>query len=352
MPAVDFRGSWTALITPFKEDFSVNFDGLRKNIAFQINQGITGVLTVGTTGESPTLSTIEHNEVIARATSFAGDGCDILAGTGSNSTAEAVAHTKHALKAGVGKVLLVDCYYNGPSSLELRKEYYESVLEEVPDAKIVVYVIPGRSGTAISPVDIAIMSSSYDRVIAIKEATGDLNRMEEERALMPDMSIMSGDDDITFAMMNNKKIGAAGVISVITNIAPRAVTGMITAALEGDMDGARAAEQKLKPLLSMVTVKAESERILPDGRRVTVQDRFRNPIAVKAAMKVLGMPAGPCRRPLGKLTTAGAEVIRDTLNKVHRESPEILSPIGDFYGVDIEHNLQDDTLWQSLVYAD
>jgi 4-hydroxy-tetrahydrodipicolinate synthase len=102
----------------------------------------------------------------------------------------------------------------------------------------------------------------------------------------------------------------------------------------------------------MVTVKAESERILPDGRRVTVQDRFRNPIAVKAAMKVLGMPSGPCRKPLGKLTATGAAVIRAKLNRVRRESPEILSPIGDFYGVDIEHNLQDDTLWQSLVYAD
>jgi 4-hydroxy-tetrahydrodipicolinate synthase len=352
MPIVGFRGSWTALITPFKEDFSIDFDGLRKNISFQINQGIKGVLAVGTTGESPTLSTNEHNEVIAKARTLAADGCDILAGTGSNSTAEAVAHTKHALKAGVDKVLLVDCYYNGPSSLELRREYYEAVLEDVPDAKIVVYVIPGRSGTAISPADIAIMSGSHDRVIAIKEATGDLNRMEEERTLMPDMSIMSGDDDITFAMMNNQKIGAAGVISVTTNIAPRTVTGMITAALGGDMDGARAAEQKLKPLFSMVTVKAESERILPDGRRVTVQDRFRNPIAVKAAMNVLGMPAGPCRRPLGKLTAAGADVIRGTLNKVHRESPEILSPIGDFYGVDIEKRLQDDTLWQSLLYPD
>jgi 4-hydroxy-tetrahydrodipicolinate synthase len=309
MPIVGFRGSWTALITPFKEDFSIDFDGLRKNISFQINQGIKGVLAVGTTGESPTLSTNEHNEVIAKARTLAADGCDILAGTGSNSTAEAVAHTKHALKAGVDKVLLVDCYYNGPSSLELRREYYEAVLEDVPDAKIVVYVIPGRSGTAISPADIAIMSGSHDRVIAIKE-------------------------------------------SVTTNIAPRTVTGMITAALGGDMDGARAAEQKLKPLFSMVTVKAESERILPDGRRVTVQDRFRNPIAVKAAMNVLGMPAGPCRRPLGKLTAAGADVIRGTLNKVHRESPEILSPIGDFYGVDIEKRLQDDTLWQSLLYPD
>jgi 4-hydroxy-tetrahydrodipicolinate synthase len=352
MPAVDFRGSWTALITPFKEDLSVDYDGFKKNISFQINQGVTGVLAVGTTGESPTLNTEEHNEVIAKAATYAAGGCDILAGTGSNSTAEAIAHTSHAVSAGVDKVLLVDCYYNGPSSLELRREYYETVLSEVPNAKIVVYVIPGRSGTAISPVDIAVMSGSYDRVIAIKEATGDLKRMEEERSLMTDMSIMSGDDDMTFPMMSNKKIGAAGVISVASNIAPGTVSKMITAALEGDMDGAHAIEQKLKPLLSMVTVRAESERILPDGRRVSVQDRFRNPIAVKASMNVLGMPAGPCRKPLGKLTPGGAALIRDRLTAVYRDTPEILSPIGDFYNVDIERNLQDDGLWQSLVYTD
>ncbi len=352
MPVVDFGGSWTALVTPFKEDFSVDFDGLEKNISFQIDQGITGVLAVGTTGESPTLSTKEHNKVIAKARAFAGDGCDILAGTGSNSTDEAIGHTRHALKAGVDKVLLVDCYYNGPSSLELRREYYETVLKELPDAKIVVYVIPGRSGTAISPVDIAVMSGAYDRVIAIKEATGDLNRMEEERALMPGMSIMSGDDDRTFAMMSNPKIGAAGVISVTTNIAPRAVIGMVEAVLGGDMEQAREIEHKIKPLLAMVTVKAESERILPDGRRVAVQDRFRNPVSIKAAMNILGMPAGPCRKPLGRLTSAAVSVIRNTLNEVYGKSPEILSPIGDFYGVDIEKRLQDDTLWQSLVYSD
>jgi 4-hydroxy-tetrahydrodipicolinate synthase len=352
MPVVDFRGSWTALVTPFKEDFSVDFDGLKKNISFQMDQGITGVLAVGTTGESPTLSTKEHNEVISKARAFAGDGCDILAGTGSNSTAEAIGHTRHALEAGVDKVLLVDCYYNGPSSLELRREYYETVLNELPDAKIVVYVIPGRSGTAISAVDIAVMSGAYDRVIAIKEATGDLNRMEEERALMPDMSIISGDDDKTFAMMSNPKIGAAGVISVTTNIAPRAVIRMVDAALGGDMEQAREMERTLKPLLAMVTVKAESERVLPDGRRTTVQDRFRNPVAIKAAMNVLGMPAGPCRKPLGKLTPAAASVIRNTLTEVHGKSPEILSPIGDFYGVDIEKRLQDETLWKSLMYSE
>ena len=352
MSIVDFRGSWTALITPFKEDLSVDFDGLKKNISFQINQGITGVLAVGTTGESPTLSTEEHNQVIAKAAAYSGKGCDILAGTGSNSTAEAISHTTHAVKAGVHKVLLVDCYYNGPSSLELRREYYEAVLEAVPNANIVVYVIPGRSGTAISPVDIAVMSGSYDRVIAIKEATGDLKRMEEERSIMPDMSIMSGDDDMTLPMMSNPKIGAAGVISVTSNIAPGTVSKMIASALEGDIDGASAVEQKLKPLLSMVTVKVESERVLPNGRKVKVQDRFRNPIAVKAAMHVLGMPAGPCRRPLGKLTAPGAALIKDRLSKVYRETPEILSPIGDFYNVDIERNLQDNGLWQSLIYAD
>jgi 4-hydroxy-tetrahydrodipicolinate synthase len=352
MPVVDFRGSWTALITPFKEDFSVDYDGLEKNIAFQIDQGITGALAVGTTGESPTLNTEEHNEVIARAHRFAGSGCDILAGTGSNSTAEAIGHSRHALDAGVEKVLLVDCYYNGPSSLELRKEYYETILEALPALKIVVYVIPGRSGTAISPVDIAVMSGRYDRVIAIKEATGDLKRMEEERSLMPEMSIMSGDDDITIAMMSNPKIGAAGVISVTTNFAPHAVSRMVNAAAAGDLDGARRMEKKLKPLISMVTVRASSERILSDGRRVSVEDRFRNPIAVKAVMNVLGMPAGPCRKPLGKLTPPGAEIIRKTLSSVFEESPEILEPIASFYGTDIEAQLNDDAVWQRLTYQD
>jgi 4-hydroxy-tetrahydrodipicolinate synthase len=352
MPVVDFRGSWTALITPFNEDFSIDFDGLEKNIAFQIDQGITGVLAVGTTGESPTLYTEEHNRVVAETRRYAERGCDILAGTGSNSTEEAIGHTRHALESGIDKVLLVDCYYNGPSSLELRREYYETILERVPDAKIVVYVIPGRSGTAISPVDIAVMSGSYDRVIAVKEATGDLARMEEERALMPSMSIMSGDDDITLTMMGSDKIKASGVISVTTNFAPRAVSEMVDAALTGDMKKAQTLEGKLKPLISTVTVKAESERTLPDGRRVKVQDRFRNPIAVKAIMKVFGMPAGPCRKPLGRLSISGASVIREALGRVMKESPEILSPIGDFYGVDIEARLKDESVWQSVVYPD
>lgn len=351
MPIIPIKGAWTALVTPFNEDGSLDYEGFRKNIQFQIEQGITGILPVGTTGESPTLSTEEHNNVIKRAKKYAGNRCDILAGTGSNSTQEAIGHCKHALKAGIDKVLLVDCYYNGPSSIELRKEYYQKILDTFREIKIVIYVIPGRTGTAIAPADIAILSGEYDRVIAIKEATGDIARMEEERSLMPEMSIMSGDDDKTFEMMTNQKIKAAGVISVASNIAPRAVTDMVQAILEGNMEKARVLEKKLKPLFSIVTVKTKSKRILPDGREVMVEDRFRNPLAVKVAMNVLGMPAGPARPPIGKMTGEGIEVVKKALNTVYEESPEILKPVGEYYGVSLEKRLKDDSLWKGYMYT-
>jgi 4-hydroxy-tetrahydrodipicolinate synthase len=350
MPIIEFKGAYTALVTPFKDDGRLDYEGFKKNIQFQIEQGITGILPVGTTGESPTLSTEEHNDVIKKAKKYAGNGCDILAGTGSNSTEEAIGHCRHALKAGIDKVLLVDCYYNGPSSIELRKEYYQKILNTFREIKIVIYVIPGRTGTAITPADIAILSGEYDRVIAIKEATGDIARMEEERSLMPEMSIMSGDDDKTFEMMSNQKIKAAGVISVASNIAPRAVTDMVQAIIEGNMEKAKLLEKKLKPLFSIVTVKAKSKRILPDRREVMVEDRFRNPLAVKVAMNVLGMPAGPARPPIGKMTGEGLEIVKNALNNVYEESPEILKPIEEFYGVNLGSRLKDDSLWKRYTY--
>ncbi|MBN2323226.1 MAG: 4-hydroxy-tetrahydrodipicolinate synthase [Spirochaetes bacterium] len=350
MPRSEFKGSWTALITPFKEDGSVDFEGLEKNILFQIDQGITGVLAVGTTGESPTLSTPEHIKVIARANEFAGGRCGVLAGTGSNCTDEALAHTKHALESGVNKVLLVDCYYNGPSSLELRDEYYKAVLDEYSDVEVVIYVIPGRTGTAISTVDIAVLAGEYDRVIAIKEATGDLQRMEDERALMPEISIMSGDDDKTFEMMKKETIRAQGVISVVTNIAPKAVTRMVDALLSDDRAAAESLAKKLKPLFSIVTIKAKAERTLPNGKKVAVEDRFRNPLATKTVMEALGMASGPTRRPIGKMTPAGVEIARSAVREVYENSPEILEPIASFYDVDIEERINDDGYWKPLSY--
>jgi 4-hydroxy-tetrahydrodipicolinate synthase len=126
---------------------------------------------------------------------------------------------------------------------------------------------------------------------------------------------------------------------------------MVSFALEGNIGKARELEQKLKPLFSIVTVKAKSTRTLPDGREMQVEDKFRNPIAIKTAMNALGMPAGPARKPLGKMANAGMQVVRNALRKVHSESPEILSPIEDFYGVSIESRLNDDSVWTKLTYS-
>jgi 4-hydroxy-tetrahydrodipicolinate synthase len=187
-------------------------------------------------------------------------------------------------------------------------------------------------------------------VIAIKEATGDLSRMEEERSLMPEMSIMSGDDDKTCEMMLLKSIRAQGVISVMTNIAPKAITRMVDKLLNGNTQEGEQLAKKLKPLFSIVTVKAKAERTLSDGRKVVVEDKFRNPLAIKTMMNALGMPSGPGRPPIGKMTPAGIEVVRGALKQVFETSPEILEPIEDFYGVDLEQKIFDDSNWSSLIY--
>jgi 4-hydroxy-tetrahydrodipicolinate synthase len=351
VPVSDYKGTWTALVTPFKPDGSVDYSGFEKNIQFQVSEGITGILPVGTTGESPALKEDEHNKVIKKAKEFSMDRCDVLAGAGSNTTVEALGDCRTAVEAGISKVLLVACYYNGPSSLELRKEYYQPILDEYGDIKIVIYVIPGRTGTAITPADIAVLSGQYDRVIAIKEATGDIGRMTEERSLMPDMSIMSGDDDITFEIMTNSGIRSAGVISVISNIAPGALTGMVDALLSGDQVKGKSLADKLKPLFSIVTVKVRATRIMPDGSKVTVEDRFRNPLAIKTAMNGLGIPAGAPRRPLGKMTPGGIEIVRGAIRKVYQESFDILKPLEDFYGIDIEERLSDNDVWNKMAYG-
>ncbi|MFW6138714.1 MAG: dihydrodipicolinate synthase family protein, partial [Spirochaetota bacterium] len=230
-------------------------------------------------------------------------------------------------------------------------EYYNTILDDLKEIKIVPYVIPGRTGTAISAEDLAVLAQEYDRLIAIKEATGDLERMKKERALMPSMGIISGDDDKTFPMMNDPQIRANGVISVMSNIVPGAVSEMVDAALEGNQQKAQETAQKLGPLFSIVTVKARSERSLADGKKLEVQDKFRNPLAVKTAMHILGMPAGAPRKPLGKMTPEGTSIVKNVLKKLLQDSPEILEPIGEFYQTDIESRINNDNLWEKLTYS-
>ena len=351
MTSFSYEGAYTAIVTPMRHDGHVDWDGLERNLQFQIEQGITGIVAVGTTGESPTLDWHEHNGVIDKSTRMARGKCVVIAGTGSNSTEEALDASKHAAASGVDALLLVDCYYNGPSSLELRHEYHGKVAKACPQVDIIPYIIPGRTGCAMSPEDLVILVAECPNVCAVKEATGDLERMKLTRKLAgSSFSILSGDDDLTHTMMTDPAITASGVISVMSNVAPAAVASMVKACLKGDAAKARQIRDKLAPLFGVVTVTIQQERQMPDGTVRIVKDKFRNPAAVKALMNGLGMPAGTMRAPLGRMTANGVNVVRTAARTVWQNHPEILAPIAEAYGVDVEARLADDAIWAALSY--
>ena len=227
-------GSFTALVTPFR-DGGVDYEGLEQLVDFQIENGITGILAVGTTGESPVLSWEEHNHVIERIAKRTKNKCICIAGTGSNNTRETLEATKHAAAADVDAVLLVDPYYNGPSSLEIRKEYVEPVAETFADLQVIPYVIPGRTGAQLLPEDLALLHKGFANVNTVKEATGNIENMKRTRECCgSDFSILSGDDGMTYPMMTHPQINAAGVISVASNVAPKAVTQMVHLLQQGN----------------------------------------------------------------------------------------------------------------------
>lgn len=340
-------GGFTAIITPFKDD-AVDYESLSRLIDFQIANGITGILAVGTTGESPTLTWEEHNRVVETVATETGDKCICIAGTGSNNTAETLSATKRAIEVGAKAVLLVDPYYNGPSSLEIRKEYYEPVAASFPDIDVIPYVIPGRTGAQLLPEDLAILNDSCKNVNTVKEATGDLENMKRTRECCgSDFSILSGDDGITYQMMVAPEIKAGGVISVASNIVPGAVAEMVSLLEQDNQTQARRLLSKIEPLFNLVTVKTKEKTCYGD-----VVFRARNPLAVKTLMAILGMPSGGCRRPLGKMTKKGLDTVLETARKIHTDSPEIFQPVADFFGVDIDERLRTPSNWEGLCYEE
>ena len=168
MGAAMNSGCYTAIATPYKDE-AVDYDGLEKLVDFQIQNGITGILAVGTTGESPVLTWDEHNKVIETVARKTKGKCISIAGTGSNNTAESLEGTKHAAKVGADAVLLVDPYYNGPSSLEIRREYVAPIADAFPDIDVIPYVIPGRTGAQLLPEDLAILYESFPNVSEDKQ---------------------------------------------------------------------------------------------------------------------------------------------------------------------------------------
>ena len=256
--------------------------------------------------------------------------------------------TKHAAGVGAQAALLVDPYYNGPSSLEIRMEYVAPVAEAFPDMDIIPYVIPGRTGAQLLPEDLALLFKEHPNVNTVKEATANLDNMKRTRECCgPDFMILSGDDGMTFDMMVDPQIKASGVISVASNVAPKAVTEMVQLLSTGDESEAAALAQKLDPLFNLVTVKTMEQT--PYGE---VSCRARNPLAYKTLMSILWMPSGGCRQPLGKMTKNGVDKVLEAARKVHSTAPEILQPVAEFFNVDIAARLENPANWEGLYYSE
>ena len=339
---MDWRGAYTALVTPFSRD-GIDEEGFLRSIEFQQENGITGLLACGTTGESPTLTNDEKHRLFEIQAEH-GKGVRI-AGTGGNNTLEVLSKTKLAQELGYEASLLVDCYYNGPSSLELRNEYYGVVAAQFPEMQMVSYVIPGRSGCELTVEDLAILNSQYANISAVKEATGNLDRMRRTRKMCGSkFSILSGDDDKTFEMMSDTRIASSGVISVASNVAPKAVSQLCSAASSGNIQEARRLNEALTPLFSVITVKT-TEAMQVKGSSYQVPQKFRNPLPYKVLMNGLGMPSGTCRQPLGKMSKSGIEMVRQAARMTWENNPEILQPVADFYGVDVGKRISGDSNW-------
>jgi 4-hydroxy-tetrahydrodipicolinate synthase len=338
-------GSYTAIVTPFTDE-DIDHPGLERLVEFQIRNGIDGIVAVGTTGESPALTWDEHNRVIEMVAGLCRGRCRTIAGTGSNNTQEALEATAHAHKAGAEAVLLVDPYYNGPSSLEIRREYIEPIARRFPEVDIIPYVIPGRTGTQLLPEDLALAARRCPNVSTVKEATGNLDNMRRTRACCgPAFTILSGDDGLTYDMMTDPAIGAAGVISVVSNVAPGAVVQLVQCLRARDLAGADRWRRSLDPLFQLVTVKTTEET--PFGPAVC---RFRNPLPIKTLMAVLGMPAGACRPPLGRMTARGLAQVLAAARQVQADAPEVFAPLADFFGVDVAARLAAPDAGRTLCY--
>lgn len=283
----DFAGVSVALITPFR-DGQVDFNTLRSQIDFQVDAGTNCVCPVGTTGESPTLSHEEHERVICEVVQAAAGRIKVMAGTGSNSTAEAIRFTTCAAKEGANAALVVAPYYNKPTQ-EGFYQHYKTIAETV-DIPLCVYNIPGRTGKNIEP-DTICRLGELENIAMVKEATGSLDQASQILAAS-DLTVLSGDDSLTVPLMS---IGGEGVISVAGNIVPQDMIAMVRAFLSGDCEKAREMHHRLFPLCRDMLGLAT------------------NPIPIKAAMKMLGRDTGELRLPMTPLDEAGEAKLRCTL---------------------------------------
>ncbi len=285
-----FEGAYTAIVTPFTRDGQVDYARFRDLIEAQIAGGIDGLVPVGTTGESPTLDVREHEKVIEVAIETARRRVKIIAGTGANSTAEALELTRHAQQAGADGTLQVTPYYNKPNNLGLVRHFSAVADLGLP---VVLYNVPGRSGKEI-PVEVVVELARHPKVVCIKEAGGSADRVSQILTRC-EIEVLSGDDGLTLPMMI---IGAVGVISVASNVAPRPVADLVHHALAGRWTEARALHLKYYRLFSDLFLDT-------------------NPIPVKTALAMMGRIEEAFRLPLCEMSEPLKKKLAETLKSVN-----------------------------------
>lgn len=284
-----FRGSIVALVTPFRDDESLDLTKLRELVDLHVESGTHGLVPCGTTGESPTLTHEEHHTVVDEVIRASDGRIPVIAGTGSNSTREALELTRHAKASGADAALVITPYYNRPTQEGLIRHFL--VVAEAVDIPIIIYNVPGRTGTDILPETLAKLSE-HPNIVGVKEATGSLKRTSEVVAACgTDFTVLSGDDIVTLPMMS---VGARGTITVVGNIAPREVAEMCDAFDAGNLKRAQELHYATMPLSIDLFLET-------------------NPIPVKTAMRMMGLLNGVMRLPLCPMGASNAEKLRRSL---------------------------------------
>ena len=283
-----FSGAITAIVTPFKDN-RVDEEAFRQLIEFQIASGIDGIVPCGTTGESSTLSHEEHDRVIEIVIDAVKKRVPVIAGTGSNSTDEALRLTRHAYEAGADGALMVCPYYNRPTQEGLY-QHFKIIAETIP-IPIVPYNIPGRTGVNLLPETVARLSK-IDNIVGIKEASGSLRQMNDVVSLCgDDFAVLSGDDYFTLPLL---LLGGKGVVSVISNVAPADMAALIDSFTAGDIKRARQLHDKMVPLIDALFLET-------------------NPVPVKAALAVMGKISYDVRLPLYKMSDGNYEKLKNAM---------------------------------------
>ncbi|MGZ4942216.1 MAG: 4-hydroxy-tetrahydrodipicolinate synthase [Halobacteriota archaeon] len=284
-----FEGVYPAMVTPFTNEGEIDIEGMRSNIAYLAGEGVAGLVPCGSTGESATLTFEEHKKLINVTIDAA--KVPVIAGTGSNNTAEAVELTRYAQDAGVDAALLIVPYYNKPMRAGLVKHF--GAIATATDIPLILYNIPGRTAINMDAETVSALAHEYNNVAGIKEASANFSQISDvvELTRNLDFSVLSGDDGLTLAMM---ALGATGVISVTADIFPKRMIELVRPCLEGKFSEAREAHYQLCPLFRALFIET-------------------NPIPVKKACELVGLAGGPLRLPLTEMTIANVAKLETTL---------------------------------------